>query len=233
MKKPLLITLCALLYLSAGAQNNNLKINLLALSLGNISLQHEYSINGKSSIALGVSYLPSRGVPGFAVSEDPSKNAENLSFKGFGITPEYRYYFKGNGPKGLYLAGYFRYSKYSTSEYDFNYDRDDGSQGEVTLTGDYTTTVVGVMLGSQWLLGDHFTLDWWIIGAGFGSLKGEYEGVGNFSDDDQTDIDAEVNTIDVPGVDIEVTTSANKVNLTVEPSIPAIRGFGLCLGYRF
>ena len=234
MKRFVVLSMLSLLFSLTGlAQKNNLKINVLSLGATNISLQDEYSISGNSSIALGVSYLPERGLPSFAIKDDPSNNAKNLKLGGFSITPEYRYYFKGNGPKGLYLAGYFRYAKYTTKEYDFTYDKSSGSDGTVRIEGDFTSSVFGIMLGSQWLLGEKWTLDWWIIGAGFGSQKGEYEGTGTFSNQDQTDIQNEVNSIDLPVADVAVTTSSSSVKVTIEPKYPAFRGFGLCLGYRF
>ncbi len=233
MKKLITLILICSSIVPSLAQKNVLKINILSLALGNISMQEEYSINGHSSVALGASYLPSRGLPGFAVSNDPSNNAKDLSFSGFSITPEYRYYLKGNGPKGLYFAGYIRYSKYSADKFNISYDRTSGGINNLLLTGDFTTTVGGIMLGSQWLLGDKWTLDWWILGAGFGSLKGEFESTGDFTSEDQTDIKNEVASIDVPSVDINVTTSSTSTKLTIESKVPAFRGFGLCLGYRF
>jgi hypothetical protein len=89
------------------------------------------------------------------------------------------------------------------------------------------------MLGSQFLLGEKWTLDWWIIGAGFGSQKGEYEATGIFSDQDQLDIKKEVESIDSDAVKVTAETSATSTKLTVEPNFPAFRGFGLCFGYRF
>lgn len=233
MKKLALLLISSCFITSVMAQQNIFKINALSLLVTNLSFQYERSLNGNSSLALGISYLPERSLPGFATSKDDSKNAEDFKFSGFAFTPEYRYYFKGDGPKGLYLAGYFRYSKYTTDAFSFDYDKSNGAPGKVDLTGDYSTAVVGIMLGSQWLLGDKWTLDWWIIGAGFGSQEGVYEATGDFSGQDQIDIKEEFETIETPGVDIEVETSNTATKVTLSPKFPAIRGFGLCLGYRF
>jgi hypothetical protein len=233
MKKLITLTLSCLIFTIVTAQENIVKINALALGLSNVSLQYERSLNGNSSVALGVSYLPQRGLPGFATPDDDTHNADDFKLGGFAVTPEYRYYFKGNGPKGLYLAGYFRYSKYKTDDYEFSYDKSDGTTGKSIYSGDFKTTVVGLMLGSQFLLGENWTLDWWIIGAGFGSQKGEYTATGTFSDQDQQDIKTEVGTIDSDAIKVSVETSATSAKITMEPKFPAFRGFGLCLGYRF
>jgi hypothetical protein len=233
MKKPLalLITCCCLSNLMA--QQNIVKLNAFSLFLGNISLQYERSLNEKSSVCMGISFMPERGLPGFATSKDEDNRAEDFTLGGFAITPEYRYYFTGNGPKGFYVAPYFRYAKYNTSSFSFNYDRSDGTTGTVDMSGHYTTTVGGIMFGSQWLLGDKWTLDWWIAGAGFGKQEGTYDGEGTFSAQDQQDIQDEIGQIDTPGADVKVETSSTLTKVTVSPNFPAFRGFGLCVGYRF
>src|SRR5438045_2533697 len=111
MKKLFIVLLFASVCIAnAFAQQNIIKLNGLALLTTNLSFQYERSLNGKSSFALGFSYLPQRGSPSFATSKDNSHNADDFKLGGFAITPEYRYYFKGDGPKGLYLAGYYRYA---------------------------------------------------------------------------------------------------------------------------
>jgi hypothetical protein len=103
MKKLITLTLSCFIFSIVVAQENIIKINALALGLSNVSLQYERSLNGNSSVALGVSYLPERSLPEFATPDDNTHNAENFKLGGFAVTPEYRYYFKGNGPKGFTL----------------------------------------------------------------------------------------------------------------------------------
>src|SRR6187551_248312 len=140
MKKLITSILACFIFTTIVAQENIVKLNVLALGLSNISLQYERSLNVNSSVCLGFSYLPERGLPGFAEPDDPTHNAEDFKLGGFAITPEYRYYFSGNGPKGFYAAGYFRYSKYTTNDYEFSYDQSNGNTGKVKYSGDYTTS---------------------------------------------------------------------------------------------
>ena len=241
MKKLFIALLAGCLFVSyANAQDlkHNLKLNTLSLLAFNISIQDEYTLNGNSAVCLGVSFLPERKIITNGVPEDRKVEVEDLSFGGFSITPEYRYYFKGNGPKGLYLAGYFRYAKYSTNEADYKFRRNDSTAGKpnyeaVKISGDYTVAAVGIMLGSQWLLTDRLTLDWWIIGAAFGSQTASYIGKGDFDAGDQQDIKDSFDDINVGGIDASVKTSSTQIDVTVENHWPAVRAFGLCLGYRF
>ena len=104
----------------------------------------------------------------------------------------------------------------------------------VTAGGDFKTAVIGVMLGAQWELGEHFALDWWIIGAGFGGQKGTFSAVGDFSNSDIEDIKTELASTDAdfPG-SFKSTVTSSKVEIEYKSGFPAIRGFGLCLGYKF
>ena len=218
----------------AQENKNIVKLNLSSLIFTNISLQGEHVLNDNSSVALGISYMPKRGVPNIAADKDTTGNADNFSYSGFSITPEYRYYFSGKAPKGFYAAAYFRYSHLPTKDWDYIYD-DNGKKTTYKISGAWDVAVVGVMIGSQWTLGDHFTFDWWILGAGFGKNSSVYEGTGPLTASQQTSIK---NTIEenkdalvVGDIDYEVTS--NSVKVEIKSGLPAIRAFGLCLGYVF
>jgi hypothetical protein len=236
--KKLLLSILLFTALSSSAQTNIVKWNAFGMFLGNISLQYERTLSEHSSVALGLSYLPSRGFPTVAISSDDATqeaDLKKLSFSGFAITPEYRYYFTGKAPKGFYAAPYFRYSKYSFDDVVITYNNSTTNVDErVTAGGDFKTAVIGVMLGAQWELGEHFALDWWIIGAGFGGQKGTFSAVGDFSNSDIEDIKTELASTDAdfPG-SFKSTVTSSKVEIEYKSGFPAIRGFGLCLGYKF
>lgn len=221
---------------SAYGNQNILKLNLTSLGFVNVYLQDEYTLNGSSSVALGLSYMPSRSLPSVVIDNDPNGNAGNISFSGFSITPEYRWYVKKHAPKGFYLAPYLRYTKYTTDSYSFSYDRS-GTNGTVkdvaTLEGSLSGIGLGLMIGDQFKLGDHVTLDWWIIGAGYSSSKIEMSGTGNFSTSQQEDLRTEIDGMDIPFGDLEKDVTASSVKITYKTGLPSIRGFGLAIGYIF
>ncbi|MBK6840563.1 MAG: DUF3575 domain-containing protein [Bacteroidetes bacterium] len=221
---------------SAYGNQNILKLNLTSLGFVNIYLQDEYTLNGSSSVALGLSYMPSRSLPSAVIENDPNGNAGKISFSGFSITPEYRWYVKKHAPKGFYLAPYFRYTSYTTTSYSFSYDRANTNgaiQDVATLEGSLSGIGLGLMIGDQFKLGDHVTLDWWIIGAGFGSGKIKMEGTGNFSTSQQEDLRTEIASMDVPVGDLESEVTGSSVSITYKTGLPSLRGFGLAIGYIF
>ena len=124
MKRLFTTLILSITLISSFAQSNIIKWNVMALGLGNVSLQYERSINTHSSVALGFSILPTRGLPSTFTDKSTNTDLLLLSFSGWSITPEYRYYCSNNGPKGFYFAPYLRYSKYSIDNIDLSYDDD-------------------------------------------------------------------------------------------------------------
>lgn len=233
--KKLLLTLLLFSSLALNAQTNVVKINVMSLFLTNVSLQYERTLNEHSSVALGFSFLPSRGLPSFTVKDNNSEDLGALSFGGWSITPEYRYYFSGKAPKGFYMAPYFRHASYSIDALGVTYNSSTtGLDERVFVDGNFKSNVLGLMFGSQWNLGEHMTLDWWILGFGFGSQKATIAGSGNFDPLEQQDLRNDIADIDndVPG-DLTYTVTSNTISVSYKYSSPAVRGFGLCLGYKF
>jgi hypothetical protein len=225
------ILLLAIGNILAIAQNNIVKWNLSALSLVNFSLQYEHVLGPKSTVALGLSMLPSLGVPATITDKTGNEDLASLSISGWAITPEYRYYCSGEAPKGFYFAPYLRISKYSIDDLNISYTSN-GIAKHTLISGAVKSTMFGLMIGKQWRKGDHWVIDWWIVGAAIGSRKATATGTGNFSVEDQASITDKSNTIDIPG-DFKITTTATQVDVTYDIPYPAIRGFGFCVGYRF
>lgn len=100
------------------------------------------------------------------------------------------------------------------------------------------------MIGSQWLIGKHFSIDWWILGAGGGKAKFNIEsksidGKLNMSTQEQADLKADItDNIGELGSfgkgDLTVETTSSSATATVKGlPMTSIRGFGLCLGFAF
>jgi hypothetical protein len=153
-----------------------IKLNLTQLAFRNFSLQYEYGFHKNMSGALGISLVIPRNIPG-QIYSPPSKTEgwQIPKFSGFAITPEFRFYpgkkEEHQAPHGFYIAPYFRYAKYKlTADYLELYDNNTKTRtylGTVTYGG----VTGGLMIGSQWIINDHFSIDWWILGGGGGAAK--------------------------------------------------------------
>lgn len=213
------------------AQDNVVKLNLLALGVTNVSLQYERVLGEKTSVALGGSFLIPTSAG--AVTGGLDESFTDVSFSGFAFTPEFRLYLgKKEAPRGFYIAPYLRYSSYTLkSNTTFNYV-DATTFGTVTESveykGSYSLFAVGPMIGAQWLINDAISVDWWIFGfhAGSGTLKGSAEF--DFSTLTQSEIDQVIN--DFAGEDVIVTDDKIEAKIKVP-------GFGLrvgiAVGYAF
>ena len=228
---------------------NVIKLNLSQLALTNISLQYERSFHKNFSAALGVSYLIPRQIPSQIFT--PSVNGEGYQlpkFGGWAITPEIRFYpgkkVKHKAPHGFYMAPYFRYAKYTLNSDYVDVDSITGVKHNYTVKANYSGFTAGLMLGSQWLIGKHFSIDWWIVGGGYGSAKfkifaEDADGTINMSPQEQENLkqDIKSNTGELGSFgkgEVSVETTSNSATTTVSglPMI-SLRGFGLTLGFTF
>lgn len=225
-----------------------IKINLSQLAFTSISLQYEYGFHKNFSAALGVSYLLPRNIPSQIFT--PSSNGEGYQlpkFGGWSVTPEIRIYpgkkVKHKAPHGFYLAPYFRYSKYSMkAEYIDSVSASERHTYDVKAT--YSGFTAGLMIGSQWLIGKHFSIDWWIIGGGAGKAKLKInatstDGSLNMSEQEQTNLKNDINENltelkSFGNGESTIETTPNSATATVKGlPMTSIRGFGLCLGFTF
>jgi hypothetical protein len=91
----------------------------------------------------------------------------NVKFRGYGFTPEVRYYFSENkvAPMGPYVAGYGRIQNFKLTV-----EKQDEEGRDYSAT--YAPIGAGVAIGNQWIFNSGFTLDAF-LGAGYngGNLK--------------------------------------------------------------
>lgn len=226
-----------------------IKLNLSQLALTNISLQYEFAFHKNFSAALGGSYLLPRNIPSQFFT--PSSNGSGYQlpkFGGWSVTPEIRFYpgkkVKHQAPHGFYLAPYFRYSKYNLNSDYVNIDSASGDRQDYKVKASYSGFTAGLMIGSQWIIGKHFSIDWWIIGGGYGKAKFKInaestDGSLNMSPQEQDDLKRDIrDNIEELGSfgngEVTVETTPNSATATVKGlPMTSIRGFGLTLGFAF
>lgn len=260
MRKTLLLSVLMMTAVSVSAQDapaeepvesgrkmNIVKMNLPALALGNFSFQYERVLNKRFSAALGFSTRPMSNLPfndqisdavgGEDEEDDDVKDLiKNTKIGTMAITPEIRWYLgKGYG-KGFYVAPYYRYSKFNTEDIVVNYTDDANQEQDFRLSGDVVAHSGGLMFGAQWNLSKHISLDWWIVGAHFGSGTGTITGRSSvpLSQDEQDQITEELEDVELPSGDLEVRWSADgrRASTKIDGPWLGLRA-GIALGYRF
>ena len=220
------------------------KLNLSQLTLKTLAFQYEYGFHKNFSGALGVNFFLPRPLPGLFSSDDPSgEGLRDARTKGFSVTPEIRFY-PGKkeehlAPHGFYLAAYMRFAKYSlTSNYYENYNNQRYGYDFKMTYGGYT---VGAMLGYQWLIGEHFSIDFWMLGGGAGKAKLTMQAVAQGvdmtqaqQDDVKASLTADFEAAKYLGATPSIETTPNSVKATLK-GVPMLsyRGLGVCLGFAF
>jgi hypothetical protein len=134
--KQLLIAVALLVSLVASAQDgqkkNLVKVNMLSPIVRTGSFFYERKISSNSSLQLGVFYTGSK--------------MDDLKLRGFGITPEFRYYASEKGAmEGFYLGPFLRYQSYELSELN--------NKGKLNTFGG------GLLIGKQWIFTKGISVD--------------------------------------------------------------------------
>jgi hypothetical protein len=112
---------------------NVIKLNILSLAVGTGSVFYERVLNEQMSLQLGLSYTN--------ISNDWILD---VRYKGYAITPEFRYYLSSvEAPRGFFVAPFARYRN---SEVTGNITRDGR---EIPANGKISAYGAGVMIGGQ------------------------------------------------------------------------------------
>lgn len=225
---------------------NSVKINLSSLALKNYNFTYERLIARKISVVAGYRFMPSSNLGGIStVSKildkvDNSDIADDLnriiaSNKTF--TGEIRFYKgKKDGNVGFYTALYARYAKFNI-DYDYDYSTETRTYN-IPLRSELKGFGGGIMGGVQWRIAKRLNLDWYIIGAHYGSLKGKINGATDLSSMTneergflKEDLEGDLSIGDKSLIEAEVSATGVKGR----PSAPfiGIRGLGFNLGFTF
>ncbi|MEL6676318.1 MAG: DUF3575 domain-containing protein [Bacteroidota bacterium] len=227
-------TLVSLLLLTslgqAFGQTHGIKVNPLGLAGRNLTIGYEYVTNDRQSVAVNLNL--SLGLPGAAsdaLADELSAGGTTgaVSLSGFSITPQYRFYgAKKGAPQGFYIAPFLRFGNRNitaTGSYD-------GQSADI----DFSTTALGAgfQLGTQWLIKERVSIDWYFLGLGanFQAFSGRFVSDEILSIED--DIRQQINDLPIIGDRLEYSVSGNELLAEISLLIPFFRS-GISLGIFF
>lgn len=223
------------------AGKNVFKVNLTALALKQYNFQYERVLSKRISLVLGYRTMPQGPVPFkqklIDNSSDPAGAKEALdalNISNTAITPELRLYTgkKGYG-KGFYLAPFYRIAKFNASGIKLDFTNAAGNASSMELSGELKGNTYGLMMGAQWSLGKHVSLDWHILGAHYGNSNGTLNGKSSTSltTTEQTEILNSMKNIDIPLTEETYTVNANGAKMDLKGPWGGIRA-AISLGIR-
>lgn len=177
--------------------------------------------------------MPERKLPDILENiSGGSANLSEISFKGLAIIPEIRI-FPGvkllrPAPRGFYISLYTKIRSFSVV-FPFAYN----DTTTFDFSGRYTGVGIGMMLGHQWIIGDHLSIDWWISGVHFGSLFSTLD----VTDDRLNNISqeaflAKMGSVSFPRGEVQTEKAGNAAKITVNAPYVGLRS-GVTLGIAF
>ena len=144
MKKITFLMLMGALSFGTLQAQHDVKINMLGLIFGNYGVNYEYVISPEMSTGAGINYyiykLTSTDFSGTTTTE--------LTYTGFNISPEFRFYFNpDDDAEGAYAGAYLKY-RTATGDGNWYYD----PQGILQTTSRTNTGLAfGIMGGKKWV----------------------------------------------------------------------------------
>jgi hypothetical protein len=231
----LTLGICTISGLKAQEKSNLIKLNLWPLSVGNIALEYERSLNEHLSINGTISYRPKANLPFKSLWKSAFDDDNNIlgeaKLGAFSITPEVRFYISNKEVlKGFYIAPFVKYANYSVQTKitvdESNYHR------EVPISGTLNAFTAGVAVGNQWKLGENIYLDWRIVGPSYGFNNGKFEGKTPLNTDEQREVKRQLEEFDSNLMKIKKEVNADGVTLSTSGPFAGIRT-ALSIGYRF
>ena len=165
--KKLFFAIALLLTIGVFAQENNIKLGLGGIAMGDYSLNYERLITPKSAINanFGYSNLKWGLVPVAYMSDILSNISSEVNLNqvksGLHSSIDYRFYAgKKDNLRGIYFAPYVRY-------WDYNFVMDDViDDTKFDINTKVWSLGFGFQMGYQWLRSDKISIDWYFLGFG-------------------------------------------------------------------
>jgi len=228
---------------TAAVKMNIIKLNLLSPFFKNISIQYERVINKFLSVAVSARYMPGISIPyvnlmyNLSGSTDPATEdaIKGMRMSNFAISPEVRFYVgkKGYG-RGFYVAPNYRYAQFKINNLQYIYTNYPAGDSSLTFSGNLNVHYGGVLLGAQWALGKHLSLDWWFFGPLVGIENSDINISSSLplSEEDQNDLRQNLENLNIPHTQKTVNVNENGGSLKLH-GLMAGFNFGLALGVKF
>lgn len=216
---------------------NIIKLNLPALALKNFSVQYERAVGGKISVAATFRYMPDGKLPlkriFVKLADDPEteRQLNTMNVGNMAVMPELRFYVGKKGVfRGFYLGPFASIARYNA---DLLYEYDDaGTTKTIPLAGNVNSFTGGLMIGAQWKLNKILFLDWWILGANYGTSKGDITGQQKLSTSEQQSLRDGFDELDVPLTKFTYVVNDNGATVNFKGPWAGVRA-GICIGINF
>lgn len=208
---------------------NILKLNVPSLFISTFNLQWERRMGPRSSIALGALTRLDRPIFNY-IDRDERSPLADIQQRTLALTPEIKYYLKGDVFEGIYVG---IYGRWRTDKLVFDY-LIDGTDNKTNYNWNDRMLHVGGLIGYQFYISKDVYVDIWCVGIGLKYSRIDAVGISNYDNSGANRYTDMFNLFDGLfqrsfGFQVDGRTS----NLDGESLRADFRGAGICLGVRF
>lgn len=243
MKKTTILVVLMLVAFGMQAQDNIVKLGIGSALSRTINLEYERVLTEKTSLFAEVGFGLSANINDGIITAtglEGTQNDINVTsgkYNSFYFVGEYRFYTKGEGAKGFYIAPYLKLSNYSL---DFEGTYSNSTNGFTDIPTEINTGMfvasIGGTIGYQWLISDKVAINWNILGLG-GSINTVSAGFTSADEDVFASWEEDVREFlgEVPsGSSFEVTSDNTTKTIDASGSFPFLNlRISLSVGYMF
>lgn len=200
---------------------------------GALQLKYERALGKHFSVNLGLGYKGEDGIINWSGLNTEKIQTNGISYSGFKIIPEVRYYLRNNDysvMKGFYIGAYLKYSNYK-SDLNGRYITEALEAFEIEFEADIDVTSIGLMVGYKLPITEKFSVDFLIAGPGTGFYNFSVENKKDLPDkfyEDLNDALNEYHIFDVLDGDFRFSAAHRKSNF----NLLTLR-YGISVGYSF
>lgn len=212
---------------------NEISFEVLQVINGVYQLSYERHIWNNFSATLALGYKSKEGIIALSGIDTKKIKTNNITYDGFQIAPEIRYYLPKtatNKLNGFYLGAYLKYSKYS-SELKGGYISSSNDLYDIEFDADINITSIGFMVGYKLPITKHLNIDFMIAGPGTGNYKFKFTNKKDLPDEFYDDFNEALENYDLLDI-INSDFRFSKVNKRSDFSTISFR-YGIAIGYTF
>ncbi len=225
-------------------KDNIAKLNISGLIIKSVGLQYERKFKKKKTFAFGLIYRPKGSwtiskfydttTASTGLSQETKFMLASSKYRALMLTPELRYYFSRQAPRGLYLAAFARCS-FEKTEFNFHYNENNDPVQKIGLANLNETMIGGgLMLGFQIVTRKQWTLDFWFLGPWIGDrfahLKSKVNGA-NILDLQQKFISQDIKPL--LGKETDIKWNENGISTKYNYFSIGARLLGINFGWNF
>jgi hypothetical protein len=212
---------------------NQIDFELTGLINGWYQLKYERILGEHISVSLGIGFKGKEGLLLLSGLDTDQLKTNDISFSGFKIIPEVRYYINKTQQytmDGFYFGAYLKYTKLQ-SDLNGTYINDQLASYIIEFDADIKITSVGFMVGYRLPFSKKFSIDFLIAGPGAGFYNFSFVNKRDLPDEFYEDFNQALENyslFDFLNGDFRFTST----NLKSDLFMPSLR-YGISLGYSF